>query len=82
MRLIMDSGDGQLELDLNPDDLLIVEDITLNADRVLIKAVGEYEHVFVLGVDKEGFSYRSDHTDALFWLHALERARQFIMRTI
>ena len=82
MRVTMATEDGQLELDLEDSDILLIEDLTLNADRVLAKAMGEFEHVFVLGVDKEGFSYRSDHQDALFWLHALERARQFIMRNI
>lgn len=79
----MAAEDGQLELGLEDnEDLLIIEDLTLNADRVLAKAMGQFEHVFVLCVDKDGFSYRSDHQDALFWLHALERARDFMKRNI
>lgn len=85
MRVIMSADEnGQLDLGLDEEnnDVLVFEDTTLNADRVLAKAVGKFEHVFLLGVDREGITYYSDHHDGMFWLLALERARDFLKRNM
>jgi hypothetical protein len=77
----MEASDEQLEMFSHEEDALFVENLTLTADKVLYKNVGEFENVLLIGIRPDGTAeYASNMGDVPFWLFWLQRCQMFMMR--
>jgi hypothetical protein len=79
----MIENNEQLELPLPPveDNNIYFEDLTLTTDTMLARAMGKYRSAFVIGIPNDGLpEYLGSHSDIVFWMVALERAKAFMMK--
>jgi hypothetical protein len=77
-------SEEQLELGLideENNEHLLIEDLTLTADKVLVNNTGKFAQVLVIGIEPNGEAhYCSNHGDVAFWLFWLRCCESFIMR--
>lgn len=72
LEMFADEGDAE--------DVIFVENLTLDADRVLMQNIGKHREVLIIGVSEHGGEFFSNTGNIPKWLYWLRRCEEFMMR--